>query len=158
MPVASLLLIILLVAVIVAVVGWFIYRLNIGAQKAKENEAKLAEAKKKDPSEWTEEDRKLLLNDLEKHRSFLTFQQYDVLKAKYKGTTSVTEMLIKGGYSLSEIDKMSTANTGISQADATKTIVKDAVVGGVIAGPAGAVVGAIVGKNKVDSNSSDNNK
>lgn len=158
MPVASLLLIILLVAVIVAVVGWFIYRLNIGAQKAKENEAKLAEAKKKDPSEWTEEDRKLLLNDLEKYRSFLTFQQYDVLKAKYKGTTSVTEMLIKGGYSLSEIDKMSTANTGISQADATKTIVKDAVVGGVIAGPAGAVVGAIVGKNKVDSNSSDNNK
>lgn len=158
MPVASLLLIILLVAVIVAIVGWFIYRLNIGAQKAKENEAKLAEAKKKDPSEWTEEDRKLLLNDLEKHRSFLTFQQYDVLKAKYKGTTSVTEMLIKGGYSLSEIDKMSTANTGISQADATKTIVKDAVVGGVIAGPAGAVVGAIVGKNKVDSNSSDNNK
>ena len=158
MPVASLLLIILLVAVIVAIVGWFIYRLNIGAQKAKENEAKLAEAKKEDPSEWTEEDRKLLLNDLEKHRSFLTFQQYDVLKAKYKGTTSVTEMLIKGGYSLSEIDKMSTANTGISQADATKTIVKDAVVGGVIAGPAGAVVGAIVGKNKVDSNSSDNNK
>ena len=158
MPVASLLLIILLVAVIVAIVGWFIYRLNIGAQKAKENEAKLAEAKKKDPSEWTEEDRKLLLNDLEKHRSFLTFQQYDVLKAKYKGTTSVTEMLIKGGYSLSEIDKMSTANTGISQADATKTIVKDAVVGGVIAGPAGAVVGAIVGKNKVDSNSSNNNK
>lgn len=158
MPVASLLLIILLVAVIVAIVGWFIYRLNIGAQKAKENEAKLAEAKKKDPSEWTEEDRKLLLNDLEKHRSFLTFQQYDVLKAKYKGTTSVTEMLIKGGYSLSEIDKMSTANTGISQADATKAIVKDAVVGGVIAGPAGAVVGAIVGKNKVDSNSSDNNK
>lgn len=158
MPVASLLLIILLVAVIVAIVGWFIYRLNIGAQKAKENEAKLAEAKKKDPSEWTEEDRKLLLNDLEKYRSFLTFQQYDVLKAKYKGTTSVTEMLIKGGYSLSEIDKMSTANTGISQADATKTIVKDAVVGGVIAGPAGAVVGAIVGKNKVDSNSSDNNK
>lgn len=158
MPVVTLLLIILLVAVIVAIVGWFIYRLNIGAQKAKENEAKLAEAKKKDPSEWTEEDRKLLLNDLEKHRSFLTFQQYDVLKAKYKGTTSVTEMLIKGGYSLSEIDKMSTANTGISQADATKAIVKDAVVGGVIAGPAGAVVGAIVGKNKVDSNSSDNNK
>lgn len=158
MPVVTLLLIILLVAVIVAIVGWFIYRLNIGAQKAKENEAKLAEAEKKDPSEWTEEDRKLLLNDLEKYRSFLTFQQYDVLKAKYKGTTSVTEMLIKGGYSLSEIDKMSTANTGISQADATKTIVKDAVVGGVIAGPAGAVVGAIVGKNKVDSNSSDNNK
>lgn len=158
MPVVTLLLIILLVAVIVAIVGWFIYRLNIGAQKAKENEAKLAEAKKKDPSEWTEEDRKLLLNDLEKYRSFLTFQQYDVLKAKYKGTTSVTEMLIKGGYSLSEIDKMSTANTGISQADATKAIVKDAVVGGVIAGPAGAVVGAIVGKNKVDSNSSDNNK
>ena len=114
--------------------------------------------RKKDPSEWTEEDRKLLLNDLEKYRSFLTFQQYDVLKAKYKGTTSVTEMLIKGGYSLSKIDKMSTANTGISQADATKAIVKDAVVGGVIAGPAGAVVGAIVGKNKVDSNSSDNNK
>lgn len=156
MPVASLLLIILLVAVIVAIVGWFICRLNIGAQKAKENEAKLAEAEKKDPSEWTEEDRKLLLNNLEKHRSFLTFQQYDVLKAKYKGTTSVTEMLIKGGYSPSEIDKMSAANTGISQADATKTIVKDAVVGGVIAGSTGAVVGAIVGKSKVDNNASNN--
>ena len=37
MPVVSLLLIIMLVAVIVAIVGWFIYRLNIGAQKAKEN-------------------------------------------------------------------------------------------------------------------------
>lgn len=34
--------------------------------------------------------------------------------------------------------------------DGTKTIVKDAVIGGVVAGPAGAVVGAIVGKNKAD--------
>ena len=34
--------------------------------------------------------------------------------------------------------------------DGTKTILKDAVIGGVVAGPAGAVVGAIVGKNKVE--------
>ena len=34
--------------------------------------------------------------------------------------------------------------------DGTKTIVKDAIIGGVVAGPAGAVVGAVVGKNKVD--------
>lgn len=33
----------------------------------------------------------------------------------------------------------------------TKTIIKDAVKGGIIAGEAGAVVGAIVGKNKVDN-------
>lgn len=33
----------------------------------------------------------------------------------------------------------------------TKTIIKDAVKGGMIAGPTGAVVGAIVGKNKVDN-------
>ncbi len=33
----------------------------------------------------------------------------------------------------------------------TKTIIKDAVIGGVVAGPAGAVVGAIVGKNAVDN-------
>ncbi len=32
----------------------------------------------------------------------------------------------------------------------TKTIIKDAVKGGIIAGEAGAVVGAVVGKNKVD--------
>lgn len=34
--------------------------------------------------------------------------------------------------------------------DGTKTIVKDAVIGGIVAGPAGAVVGAIVGKDKAD--------
>lgn len=139
---------------------WIIYRLNIGAQKSKERQMKLEEAKKKDSSEWTEEDRKLLLNDLEKYRQYLTFQEYDVLKAKYAGTTSVTEMMIKSGYSPSEIDKMSTASTGKTQAqtqaDATKTIVKDAVIGGVIAGGTGAVVGAIVGKSKVDNNSSNN--
>ena len=33
----------------------------------------------------------------------------------------------------------------------TATIVKNAAVGGIIAGPAGAAVGAVVGKNKVDS-------
>ncbi len=36
--------------------------------------------------------------------------------------------------------------------DGTKTIVKDAIIGGAVAGPAGAVVGAVVGKNKVDQN------
>jgi len=34
--------------------------------------------------------------------------------------------------------------------DGTKTIIKDAIIGGAVAGPAGAVVGAVVGKNKVD--------
>lgn len=33
----------------------------------------------------------------------------------------------------------------------TKTIIGNAAVGGIVAGPAGAVVGAIVGKNKADS-------
>lgn len=150
----------LLILLMAAIIGWFAYRLNIGAQKAKEKKAKLAEAKEKAPSEWTEEDRKLLLNDLEKDRRFLTFQQYDILKSKYQGTVSVTEMMIKNGYSMSEIGKMGAVESGKSksstQADATKTIVKDAVVGGVIAGPTGAVVGAIVGKSKVDNNASNN--
>lgn len=38
----------------------------------------------------------------------------------------------------------------LDQNNGTKTIIKDAVIGGVVAGPAGAVVGAIVGKNVVD--------
>ena len=40
--------------------------------------------------------------------------------------------------------------TRTSSSSGTKTIVRNAVKGGIIAGPAGAVVGAIVGKNKVD--------
>lgn len=39
--------------------------------------------------------------------------------------------------------------------EATGTIVKNAVIGGVVAGPAGAVVGAIVGKTKVDRSTLD---
>lgn len=148
----------LFVIVVVAFWAWIIYRLNIGRQMAKERERLLAEAQKKEPSDWTEEDRKLLLADLEKHRHFYTFQQYDILQAKYTGTTSVTEMMIKSGYSPSEINKMSTHNTiksqATSQGDATKTIVKDAIIGGVIAGEAGAVVGAIVGKSKIDNDRS----
>lgn len=143
--------------IIVAVLylSWFVYRLNIGKQKKKEERALLEAAKKKDASEWTETDRKLLLKDLEKNRQFLTFQQYDILKAKYSGTTSVTEMAIKNGYSPSQINEVTNASAAKTQTqrDSTKTIVKDAVVGGVIAGPAGAVVGAIVGKSKVDNDS-----
>lgn len=40
--------------------------------------------------------------------------------------------------------------------DGTKEIIKDAVIGGVLAGPTGAVVGAIVGKEKADSNDKKN--
>lgn len=35
--------------------------------------------------------------------------------------------------------------------EATRTVIKNAAIGGIVAGPAGAVVGAIVGKTKVDS-------
>lgn len=38
--------------------------------------------------------------------------------------------------------------------EATRTVIKNAAIGGIVAGPAGAVVGAIVGKTKVDSLSS----
>ncbi len=43
------------------------------------------------------------------------------------------------------------ARAELKAREATKTIVKNAAVGGVVAGPAGAVVGALVGKAKHDS-------
>lgn len=147
----------ILIIAILIIVG-FVAGIIYLSQEAEERQKKLDEARKKKPSEWTKEDRELLLANLEANRQFLTFQQYDVLKAKYTGTTSATEILTQGGRSLFEIDKMNTASTGNIQgktkANATKTIIKDAIVGGVIAGETGAVVGAIVGKSKVDNNSS----
>lgn len=79
----------------------------------------------------------------------LTCAQKDVAIAKIKKQQSVTELAIKAGVA---------SPTGISSSvpnkpkdNGTKTIIKDAVIGGVVAGGAGAVVGAVVGKNKVDN-------
>lgn len=43
------------------------------------------------------------------------------------------------------------ARAALAKDQAVKTVVKHAAVGGVVAGPAGAVVGAIVGKAKNDA-------
>ena len=43
------------------------------------------------------------------------------------------------------------ARATLAKAQAVKTVVKHAAVGGIVAGPAGGVVGAIVGKAKNDA-------
>lgn len=43
------------------------------------------------------------------------------------------------------------ARAALAKDQAVKTVVKHAAVGGIVAGPAGAVVGAIVGKAKNDA-------
>ena len=144
---------IIIVAVCCLYLGWFVYRLGIGKRKRAEEKALLQAALKKDPSEWTETDRKLLLKNLERYREFLNPLEYDILHAQYAGTTSTVELAIKAGLSPSQILKMGYPAPPSPQASSTKTIVKGAVAGGIIAGPAGAVVGAIVGKDKADRSS-----
>ena len=54
-----------------------------------------------------------------------------------------------------EIDDI-TGITKAKQAEETKKIVKGAVVGGIVAGDAGAIVGATIAKNKIDSEKGNN--
>lgn len=142
----------LLIIFIILFEAWVVYRLFVGKRKKEEEKILIEELKKKKPSKWTEDDRRLLLKDLESKRNFLTFQQYDILKAKYSGEKSVTEMAIKAGVSPSSPHKKSVDSTTNAQKDGTKSIVKDAVIGGVVAGPAGAVVGAIHAADKNNKN------
>ena len=64
-----------------------------------------------------------------------------------------TEMIIKSvqrGIPVSD-DILDPTKKQREQKKETATIIKNAAVGGIIAGPAGAAVGAVVGKNKVDN-------
>lgn len=139
---------VLLFLVCVAYLWWVIYRLTSTRKKTQEL---MASSENKEPEDWTDDERRVRLRHLESMKAHLTFTQYDILKAKYTGTTSLYEQFgVDFGTQMDMAGAQAKA-TQIAQKEATKTIVKSAVVGGVVAGPAGAVVGAVVGKNKVDA-------
>ncbi len=125
---------------------WIIYRVTTTKKK---REALRESAGKKDPKDWTDEERKAMLLNIDSmyQRRLITYVEYEVLKAKYTGTTDSLPYGFAGGLAA---EAKATADKKAQQ-QATKTIVKDAVVGGIVAGPAGAVVGAIVGKDKADN-------
>jgi hypothetical protein len=116
---------------------------------SKKRSALRASAEKKDPKDWTADEREAKLLEITRmyETRLITYTEYEILKAKYTGTTDSLPYGFAGGLAL---DAKATAEKKTQQ-QATKTIVKDAVIGGVVAGPAGAVVGAIVGKDKADS-------
>jgi hypothetical protein len=126
--------------------AWIIYRVTTTSKK---RSALRASAEKKDPKDWTADEREAKLLEITwmSQTKRLTYTEYEILKAKYTGTTDSLPYGFAGGLAL---DAKATAAKKAQQ-QATKTIVKDAVIGGIVAGPAGAVVGAIVGKDKADS-------
>ena len=142
-----------IVIVCVAFLSWFFYRLSLGRKMMNEKRELLDAAYKKDPSEYTETDRQLLLENLEKHRAHFTAREYDILKSRYSGEESVLGMAIKYGVDSPNMSvrERTSVEKAQAQKESTKTIVKDAVVGGIVAGPAGAEVVAIEGKNKEDN-------
>jgi len=145
----EILLYLLLVAAGVAYLVWFFRRI---VTTKKKKDALVASAEAKDPFEWTDEERREMLYRLEMQKSQLTYSQYTALKAKYEGRVLnqyEQEFLLKMGI---EETKQSTAKMQKEIKDnlAAREIVKDAAIGGAIAGPTGAVVGAIVGKAKTE--------
>lgn len=140
-----------LVIVAAIVVGiplwaWIIYRVTTTKRK---RDALRASAEKKDPKDWSADEREAMLLYITwmSQTRRLTYTEYEILKAKYTGTTDSLPYGFAGGLA---VDAKAAADKKAQQ-QATKTIVKDAVIGGVVAGPAGAVVGAIVGKDKADN-------
>jgi hypothetical protein len=140
------LMIVLAIIVGIALWTWIIYRVTTTKRK---RDALRASAEKKDPSDWTADEREAMLLYITwmSQTGRLTYTEYEVLKAKYTGTTDSLPYGFAGGLA---VDAKATADRKAQQ-QATRTIVKDAAIGGVVAGPAGAVVGAIVGKDKADS-------
>ena len=68
------------------------------------------------------------------------------------GTDHATvEKVYVGGPILGLSPQAEKARAALAKDQAVKTVVKHAAVGGIVAGPAGAVVGAIVGKAKNDA-------
>ena len=139
-----------LVAAGVAYLVWFVGRI---VKTKKKRDALAASAEAKDPFEWTDEERKEMLYRLEMQKSQLSYSQYTALKAKYEGRVLNQydqEFLLKMGL---EETKQSTAKMQKQIKDnlAAKEIIKDAAIGGAIAGPTGAVVGAMVGKAKTEN-------
>lgn len=59
--------------------------------------------------------------------------------------------MAKAGMNPYEVNKKATEAQAAKKAE-TKEIIKGAVIGGVVAGDAGAVVGATIAKNKIDNN------
>lgn len=149
-----------LLALFFGIVGWFAWRLKIGRDNKKEARESI---KRKHYENLTEYEKFIALEDLNAAynggRGPLDYKSYDILVSKINGTKSTFELQMELAKIRNTTPKPSVGDVAMpkmtdaeKQKEATKTIVKDAVVGGIIAGPAGAVVGAIVGKNKVDNN------
>ena len=144
----------------VAFLVWIFHRLSIGKKK----KAAAREAiKRKNYENLTEYEKLIALEDLNAAynggRGLLDYRSYNILVSKINGVKSFSEIQMQAakalhtspnGIGISDI-AMPKKPAAVEQAEATKTIVKNAVAGGVIAGPAGAVVGAIVGKNKAEN-------
>ena len=150
----------LLIVADVAFLVWIFHRLSIGKKK----KAAAREAiKRKNYENLTEFEKYSALQDLNSMynggRGLLDYKTYDFYRSKINGVKSFAEIQMQAakalhtspnGVGISDI-AMPKKPAAVEQAEATKSIVKNAVAGGVIAGPAGAVVGALVGKNKAEN-------
>jgi hypothetical protein len=114
--------------------------------------------------DWNEVKKQSQLNTIEQmyKRGKITALEYDDLKSAVNGTKSLRQIMLEHNSSLEDIEemdrKLTKDNTDrLAKKNATKTIIKDAAIGSVVAGHTGAVVGAIVGKNKADQELNDKN-
>ena len=131
---------------------WLIYRF---VTTKKKNKSIYEAAMKKKPEELTDEERRIVLYELDKLYSLKQFtpMEYDAIKSKYLGKKSLVELAGEDVVLAAQTSLNNKAAAKQAKKAETKTIIKDAAIGGIVAGPAGAVVGAVVGKNKVDNNS-----
>ena len=84
------------------------------------------------------------------NRSKSEFEERD---RRVNAQAALMVQMAKAGMSAKDMaDRMSKINSPKSPSDSgAKEIIKGAVIGGIVAGEAGAVVGATVAKNKIDS-------
>ncbi|MEE1138555.1 MAG: hypothetical protein U0M02_08765 [Acutalibacteraceae bacterium] len=131
---------------------WIIYRL---VTTKKKNKAIYKAAMKKKPEDLNDEERRIVLYELDRLYSLKQFtpMEYDTIKSRYLGKPSLVDIAGKDVVLAAQISVNNKALAQQAKKAETKTIIKDAAIGGIVAGPAGAVVGAVVGKNKVESNS-----
>ena len=131
---------------------WIIYRL---VTTKKKNKAIYKAAMKKKPEDLNDEERRIVLYELDRLYSLKQFtpMEYDTIKSRYLGKPSLVDIAGKDAVLAAQISVNNKALAQQAKKAETKTIIKDAAIGGIVAGPAGAVVGAVVEKNKVESNS-----
>lgn len=148
----TIMLCLMLVLVCIIFWCWLIYRF---VTTKKKNKAIYNAAMKKKPEDLTDEERRIVLHELDRLYSLkqFTFIEYDEIKSRYLCEPSLADIAGKDVVLAAQISVNNKAMAQQAKKAETKTIIKDAAIGGIVAGPAGAVVGAVVGKNKVESNS-----